>query len=98
MATYRLRSLARKDLEFIWDYTLQQWGINQAERYFAALFDCFEDLTRNPNIGKPRDDVLPGTRSFPQGRHVIFYELDHAGIEILGIVHQSADIERHFEP
>ena len=98
MASYRLRTLARKDLEIIWDYTLAKRGINQAESYFSALFACFDDLTNNPKMGKPREDVMPGARSFPQGRHVIFYEIDHSGIEILGIVHQSADIERHFDP
>ena len=97
MASYRLRTLARNDLEIIWDYTLEQWGIQQAERYFAALFTCFDDLARNPHMGKQRDDVMPGTRSFPQGRHVVFYEIDQDGIEIIGIVHQSADVETHFE-
>ncbi len=98
MAACRIRALARKDLELIWDYTLERWGIDQAERYLASLFSCFDDLTKNPKIGKPREDVMPGARSFPQGRHVIFYEIDHSGIEILGIVHQSEDIERHFDP
>ena len=96
MASYRLRTLARNDLEIIWDYTLEQWGIQQAERYFKALFTCFDDLARNPQMGRQRDDVLPGSRSFPQGRHVVFYEIDDNGIEILGIVHQSTDVDVHF--
>ena len=97
MAFYRLRTLARNDLEIIWDYTLEQWGMQQAERYFAALFTCFDDLARNPQMGRQRDDVMPGFRSFPQGRHVVFYEIDQAGIEIIGIVHQSADVDAHFD-
>jgi toxin ParE1/3/4 len=75
MASYRSRALARKDLELIWDYTLERWGIDQAERYLASLFSCFDDLSKNPKIGKPRDDVMPEARSFPQGRHVIFTKL-----------------------
>ena len=96
MASYRLRSLARNDLEIISDYTLEQWGLQQAERYFEALFNCFDDLAGNPEMGKQRDDVIPGLRSFPQGRHIVFYEIDHTGIEIIGIVHQSADVEAYF--
>lgn len=96
MVSYRLRALARNDLETIWDYTLEQWGIEQAERYLAELFSCFDDLARNPKIGKSRDDVMPGSRSFPQGRHVVFYEIDHTGLEILCIVHQTADVQTHF--
>ena len=97
MASYRLRALARRDLEIIWDYTLEQWGNQQAERYFAALFTCFDDLARNPQMGRQRDDVMPGSCSFPQGRHVVFYEIDQAGIEIIGIVHRGADVETYFD-
>ncbi len=97
MASYRLRVLARNDLEIIWDYTVEQWGVPQAERYFEALFTCFDDLATNPQMGRQRDEVVPGIRSFPQGRHVVFYEIDLAGIEIVGIVHQSADVDAYFD-
>ncbi len=98
MATYYLRALARDDLETIWDYTVEQWGIEQAEIYLALLLTSFEELSENPQIGRARDEILPGTRSFPQGRHVIFYEIGANAIEIIGIVHQSADVTRRFDP
>jgi toxin ParE1/3/4 len=97
MASYRLRSLARDDLEAIWDYTAEQWDIKQAERYLDILFGCFDDLAANPQLGRPRDDVKPGYRSFPQGRHVVFYVIEPSGIEIIGIVHQRADVDRHLD-
>lgn len=93
---YGLRALARQDLEEIWRYTFEQWGIEQAERYLAAMFTCFEDLAANPELGRERDDVKPGYRSFPQGRHVVFYTVGESSIQIIGIVHQSADVDRHF--
>ena len=92
---YRLRSVAKDDLETIWDYTYQQWGVDQAELYFSQLFDCFEKLALNPSIGRKRDDLLPGIMSFPEGRHMVFYENDGEGIVIISIVHQSADVNRH---
>ena len=36
-----------------------------------------------------------GYRSFPQGRHVVFYVIASAGIEVIGIVHQSVDVDAH---
>lgn len=42
MASYSLRTLARDDLEAIWDYTVEQWGVEQAERYLDILFTCFD--------------------------------------------------------
>jgi toxin ParE1/3/4 len=93
--TYALRELARVDLEAIWDYTVKQWGVEQAERYLQELFGCFEELAANPRLGRERDDVKAGYRSFPQGRHVVFYVIATAGIEVIGIVHQSADVDVH---
>ncbi len=93
--TYALRELARADLEAIWIYTVEQWGGEQAERYLQGLFDCFEELAANPRLGRERDDVKAGYRSFPQGRHVVFYLIALAGIEVIGVVHQSADVDTH---
>ncbi|MGB5614461.1 MAG: type II toxin-antitoxin system RelE/ParE family toxin [Sedimenticolaceae bacterium] len=94
-AAYALRELAVADLEAIWVYTVEQWGVEQAERYLKSLFACFEDLAENPQLGRQRDEVKAGYRSFPQGRHVVFYLVVPAGIEVMGIVHQSADVDSH---
>ncbi|MGB5741118.1 MAG: type II toxin-antitoxin system RelE/ParE family toxin [Sedimenticolaceae bacterium] len=97
-AAYALRELAVADLEAIWVYTAEQWGVEQAERYMTSLFACFEDLAENPQLGRQRDEVKAGYRSFPQGRHVVFYLVVPAGIEVIGIVHQSADVATHLGP
>ena len=94
-AAYALRELAVADLEAIWVYTVEQWGIEQAERYLKSVFACFEDLAEKPHLGRQRDEVKAGYRSFPQGRHVMFYLVVPAGIEVIGIVHQSADVDSH---
>jgi toxin ParE1/3/4 len=94
--TYALRQLARADLEAIWIYTVEQWGVEQAERYLHGVFDCFEELAANPRLGRDRDDVKAGYRSFPQGRHVVFYLIASEGIEVIGVVHQSADVDARF--
>lgn len=94
-AAYALRQLAVADLEAIWVYTVEQWGVEQAERYLKSLFACFEDLAENPQLGRQRDEVKACYRSFPQGRHVVFYVVMPAGIEVIGIVHQSADVDTH---
>jgi len=94
-AAYALRELAVADLGAIWVYTFDQWGVEQAERYLEGLFACFEDLAENPQLGRQRDEVKAGYRSFPQGRHVVFYLVVSADIEVIGIVHQSADADTH---
>ena len=56
-AAYALRELALADLEGIWVYTVEQWGVEQAERYLKSLFACFEDLAENPQLGSQRNEV-----------------------------------------
>ena len=89
---YRIRALARADLESIWLYTYEQWGIIQADSYLEALIQRFDWLVENPALGKPRDDVKQGYFCFPEGMHLVFYILVNHQLEIIGIPHQSMDV------
>lgn len=92
---YRIRALAQADLESIWLYTFEQWGITQADSYLEALIQRFEWLAENPSLGKRRDDVKQGYFCFPEGRYLVFYILVNDQVEIIGIPHQSMDVVEH---
>lgn len=94
-APYRLRSLAQDDLESIWLYTYEEWGVSQADTYLEALIERFESLAGNALSGKPRDDVKKGYYCYPEGMHLIFYILKNNRVEIIGIPHQSMDIVQY---
>lgn len=89
---YRLRSLAQDDLESIWLYTFEQWGVTQADTYLKALTQRFDWLAENATMGKPRNDVKQGYYCFPEGTHLIFYILKGNQVEIIGIPHRRMDI------
>lgn len=91
MARYVLSPLAAADLQLIYDYTLDQWGEAQAERYLAALRDRFRWLITHPDIGKQRNDIGWGLRSFPEGKHLIFYRVAGKNIEVAAVPHQRED-------
>ncbi len=40
-ARYTLRQLAQNDLEEIWLYSLQEWGVVQADKYIRELVSRF---------------------------------------------------------
>jgi len=93
---YILSEIADKDLEDIFDYTLDEFGFNQAERYLLELEKCFQNLLLNPQSGKKRDEIKKGLYSFPNGNHIIFYRiLDHQ-IKIVRVLHGSRDIPKYF--
>jgi len=35
--SYRIRQLAENDLEQIWLYSFQEWGLEQADRYIRLM-------------------------------------------------------------
>lgn len=84
---------ARKNLISIRAYTKKKWGIRQAKNYIKALEQCFNKIVKNPHLGRERPEIKPGYRSVAEGKHVIFYRVSDAGVEILGIPHGSMDIE-----
>lgn len=82
---YCIRALAKADLESIWLYTYEQWGEIQADTYLKALIQRFKWLSKNPRLGKSRDDIKQGYFCFPEGMHLIFYIVKNNQIEIIGI-------------
>ena len=68
-AEYRLSPEAERDLESIWLYTLEEWGVDQANIYADALIAAFAQLAGNPQIGTPCEHIREGYRRKSVGRH-----------------------------
>ena len=94
--TYSIRALAHTDLEEIWLFTFEEWGLEQTDKYLNSLFSRFEWLSRNPYTGKDRADIKNGYYCFPEGMHLVFYTMTEYGIDIIDIPHQNMDVGGHF--
>ncbi|MBW2187411.1 MAG: type II toxin-antitoxin system RelE/ParE family toxin [Deltaproteobacteria bacterium] len=44
MSLIRLSPKAKLDLSEIWDYTYQEWGLDQAENYIQKLWTSMQGL------------------------------------------------------
>lgn len=64
-------------------------------RYLAGIRDVLVELAADPHIGKARDDLVEGLRAYPAGRHLIFYFGADEGIDVVRILHERMDINRH---
>lgn len=95
MNRYRLSQQAEKDLEDIWIYLAQQDEIG-ADRQMVRLLDRFPMLAQFPNMGRQRNELLTGLRSFPVKPYIIFYIILPERVEIVRVLHQSRDIEGQF--
>lgn len=93
---YILSEIADKDLEDIFDYTLDEFGFDQAEKYLLEIEEIFQNLIINPQIGKKRDEIKQGLYSFPKDNHIIFYRILDNHIRIVRVLHGSRDIPKYF--
>jgi toxin ParE1/3/4 len=95
VSRYLLSPAAQADLEQIWDYTHDQWGIEQ-EAYLRELQSAIERAAANPQIGRACDEVRAGYRKLAAGSHTLFYRVSAEGvIDVVRVLHQRMDVDRH---
>ena len=94
MASYRLSPLAESDLEQIWLYTLNEWSLDQANRYYEQIIDTIEELASGHKQGRDVD-VRDGYLKYPVGRHFVFFRRSDSTTDGIRVLHQSMDAGRH---
>jgi toxin ParE1/3/4 len=92
---FQLSPKAEKDLEQIYDYSLQLFGEQRAEQYIKDLDAAFHKLVGDASLAKDYTFVRSGLLAFRVVSHVIFFKLSTNGITILRILHKSMDYGRH---
>jgi len=75
---------------------LKSSSVETAVRFVESLTTRFYLLARNPYIGRSRDDLRPGLRSFTVSKYVILYRIDDDDVLILRVLRGSRDIESLF--
>ena len=93
---YRLYPKAINDLESIYLYSTDKFGIKRTEDYILAIETSFQHLADDPLISRKCDYVRQGLRAFNIGSHVIFLKETNYGIAVIRVLHQSMDFNRHF--
>jgi toxin ParE1/3/4 len=83
---------ARQDLDEMWDWLA---GRNEpaADRLLDAILQRAQLHASQPLMGRPRDDLRPGLRSFVVRPYVVFYRPVEGTIEVLRVLHGSRDTE-----
>src|SRR5690349_23979294 len=93
---FRLSPEAESELDDIWLYVARESGsIEIANRLIDSITDRFWLLGQHTHIGRPRDDLRPGLRSFPAGEYVIIYRIEDEDASILHVMRGSRDIPPH---
>ena len=91
---YVLSPAAQSDLDDIWNYTEDKWGLDQAEVYIRQLHQHIEAAAARPMIGRSCFDIRAGYYKYRAGSHFLFYRLTSQGIDIIRILHERMDFEQ----
>jgi toxin ParE1/3/4 len=88
---------AESDLVGIWQYSLEQWGELQADKYLDELDSGIRKLADDPEIGFKRDYVRDGYRALFVGSHAVYYTVTPDAVHIIRVLHGRMDPDRHLE-
>jgi plasmid stabilization system protein ParE len=93
MRHFYLTRRAFLDIQKIYDYTTEHWGDAKAESYVSKLYEDFQIIANNIELGKHRQERSDPFLMYPSGKHFIVYEPYKDGIIIITILHQMRNIE-----
>jgi toxin ParE1/3/4 len=93
VSAWLLAPAAKDDLAEIWDYTSEQWGDEQADRYVRDITDACQALADERRHGRPINEIRHGYFKLAVGSHFLCYRITTEGAtEIVRILHQRMDI------
>jgi toxin ParE1/3/4 len=95
MRKIHLHVLAESDLLEVWQYSLEQWDADQADKYLDEINEGIGRLAENPELGAKRDYVRSGYRALLINRHAVYYTVKASTIHIVRVLHGQMDPERH---
>lgn len=92
--TFSISFLARKDLSNIWEYTLEHWSSEQADKYIREIMDGVEWVCKDPYSGKDYSRVREGYKGIRVKSHIVFYKIENENrLLIARVLHQKMDIK-----
>ena len=86
MAAYRLSIEAERDIDSTYEYTILNFGPDQARTYLYELEQRFSDLVTNPLLWQAVDHIWPGYRRSVYKKHSIYYRLEDDAVLIIRIL------------
>ncbi|MEN9465137.1 MAG: hypothetical protein RL217_1318 [Pseudomonadota bacterium] len=92
---YKLSGLAAQDFADIYEYSLLNFGVKQADFYTDELKQLLNKLDETPLIGKSCSDLAPELLKFPFQHHIIFYRKRSQDIFVVRFLHEKMQPKLH---
>ena len=85
---------AISDLNGIWDYSAERWGLDQADLYIDELRDACRALASGHKHGRPVE-LRSGYLCILAGSHVIYYQDRDNRISVIRVLHSRMNVDRN---
>ncbi|MEO1330101.1 MAG: type II toxin-antitoxin system RelE/ParE family toxin [Pseudomonadota bacterium] len=88
---FALTPKARRDLDEVFAYSVERFGLAQAERYYWRLIGACEAIAQDLRSTRP----APGRSEFrlcSEGSHVIVFRQSEARVEVHGFLHKRMNL------
>ena len=85
---------AAQDIEEIWEYSFQNWGMAQAETYVQTISDTALALASGDLGGTEMPNLGAGLRRQIIGSHVLWFRIGDGFLTSGRVLHQSRDVGR----
>ena len=95
MASYRLLRRAAADLRTIAVYTIDQFGLEQAQSYGEGILATLDAIAEHPMMGSDQSRIRPGLRRHVYESHAIYYRVAADHVVIQRILGPGQDPLRH---
>jgi toxin ParE1/3/4 len=90
------RERAFDDLLDIYDYIAEQAGEVRAAAFIRRIEQKLALVAEYPHMGRQRDELHNGLRSFVVGRYIAFYSAIDGGIDLVRVLYGGRDIPTIF--
>ena len=88
----RFSNQSDAELDAIWNFIAAD-NVGAAEATIKRIVTSCWNLAATPELGRRRDEIRPGLRSFPVGRYVILYRVRPETLTIVQILHGARNLE-----
>ena len=86
MYKYHLSLEAEEDIIRIFEFGFSRFGLQQANKYYDMLFDCFNKIASNPYMFPINSKYRDIDRYCVCGVDTIYYNINDDEIEIITII------------
>lgn len=86
MYNFHLSKEAEVDISRIYEYGLNRFGLNQANKYYIDLFNCIDKICKNPTLFPIAIEYINIDRYCVCGIETIYYNFKNDIVEIVTII------------